>query len=375
MKNVPFVDFQRLYDPIRPQLHQKAIEVMDSGKYIGGEEVKGFEREMATWLGVPEVCGVSCATMGLFTLLKGLGIQRGDDVITTVHTAIATAEAISLTGAQVVFCDIHPDFFYLDPEDVERKITPRTRAIVPVHLYGQPADMVPILALARRHGISVVEDCAQAQGALYRGEKVGTLGDASVFSFFPSKNLGGFGDGGAITAADPALMRRVRMFSNHGREDKYVHEFEGINSRLDALQAALLRVCLPRLDAWNEHRRQAARWYDEGLAPVESVICPRVLLDTEPVYHVYVIQVPDREALQKHLKASGIGTGIHYPFSLNVLPAYAHLHQGKGFFPAAEKACRSILSLPMHPGITRSEVEQVCHAIRSFFVPEATGNP
>jgi len=366
MEPIPFVDFKRLYDPLRADLHRTALQVIDAGRYVGGEPVRAFEREMAEWLGVEEVCGVSCATMGLFALLKCLGVGPGDEVITTVHTAIATAEAISLTGARVVFCDIAPGYFFLDPREVARKINPRTKAIVPVHLYGQPADMDSLLRLAGEHGLAVVEDCAQAQGAKYGSDMVGTLGDAAVFSFFPSKNLGGFGDGGAVTARDPEVMRKVRMFSNHGRESKYWHEFEGINSRLDTIQAALLRVLLPHLDEWNENRRRAAGWYDELLADVKDLVRPKALPNTSPVYHLYVVLVPDREALARHLKERGIGTGIHYPYSLNLLPAYAHLGQGEGSFPRAEYACAHMLSLPMHPAITREEVEQVCEAVRDF---------
>ena len=358
-----------MHAPIRDALHQAAARVIDSGKYIGGEEVRAFEREMAAWLGVPDVCGVACATSGLFAALKCLGVGPGDEVITTPHTAIATAEAISLTGAQVVFCDIEAGSFNIDPAEIERRVTPRTKALIPVHLYGQPADLDPILATAQRRGLTVIEDCAQAQGARYKGRRVGTWGDAAVFSFFPSKNLGGFGDGGAVVARDPAVFKKIRMFSNHGRESKYLHEFEGINSRLDALQAALLRVCLPLLDEWNAKRREAAQWYDGGLRDIPKVVCPRALPETEPVYHVYVIQVPDRDALQAHLKERKIETGVHYPCSLNTLPAYAHLRQGDGHFPEAERACRSVLSLPMYPGITRAEVDDVCGVIRAYYRP------
>lgn len=367
MASVPFVDFKRQHDPLSAALHEAAMRVIDSGAFIGGREVKQFEAEMAGWLGVSEVCGVSCATFGLFSTLKCMGIGPGDEVITTVHTAIATAEAVSLTGARVVFCDLRPDYFFLDPAGVERKITPRTRALIPVHLYGQPADLAALLDLARRHDLRVIEDCAQAQGARYGAPYVGTFGDAAVFSFFPSKNLGGFGDGGAVTARDPALMRKIRMFSNHGREDKYLHEFEGINSRLDTLQAALLRVCLPHVDAWNAARRTAAGWYEEELAGLPQVVRPRSLPDTSPVYHVYVVLVPDRNALQQFLKERQIGTGIHYPYALNELPAYAHRNEGKGCYPRAEYACAHMLSLPMHPAITRDEVRQVGAAIREFF--------
>jgi len=363
IERVPFVDLDRLHAPIRPALHEAALRVIDGGRYIGGEDVRAFERDMAAGLGVPDVCGVSCATLGLFATLKCMGIGPGDEVITTPHTAIATAEAVTLTGARVVFADLTPGYFDLDPAEVEARLTPRTRAIVPVHLYGQPVDLDAILGLAQRHGVRVIEDCAQAQGARYRGRPVGTLGDAGVFSFFPSKNLGGFGDGGAIVARDPALMKKIRMFCDHGRTSKYMHEFEGVNSRLDALQAALLRVCLPRLDAWNAARRQAAQWYDAGLAGI-GVEPPRARRDTEPVYHLYVVRAERRDELQARLKERGIETGIHYPYSLNVLPAYAHLRQGAGAFPRAEQACREVLSLPLHPAITRDEVRRVCDALR-----------
>jgi dTDP-4-amino-4,6-dideoxygalactose transaminase len=364
---IPFVDIQRFHAPIRAALHAAALRVIDGGKYIGGEEVKRFEQEMAAGLGVPEVCGVACATSGLFAILKGLGIGPGDEVITSVHTAIATAEAISLTGAQVVFCDLQPGYFFLDAREVEQRITARTRAIIPVHLYGQPADLDSLRHLAQRHGLFLVEDCAQSQGARYRNQAVGTIGDASVFSFFPSKNLGGFGDGGAVVARNPQSMKRIRMLSNHGRDTKYDHEFEGVNSRLDALQAALLRVCLPQLDEWNAQRRQVARWYDTELAGLASVQTPRVWPETEPVYHVYVILAQRRDELQAFLKQRQIETGIHYPLSLNLQPAYARLKQPAGSFPRAEAACQQVLSLPMHPAISQAEVGQVCVAIRAFY--------
>lgn len=364
---VPFLDLARQHAPIRSQLHEAACRVIDSCNYIGGAEVKAFEQEMAKWLGVPEVCGVACATSGLFAAVKNLGVGPGDEVITTVHTAIATAEAISLSGAKVVFCDIKEGTFNIDPEQIRQKITPRTRAIIPVHLYGQPADLDAILAIAREHRLAVIEDCAQAQGAKYKGRYVGTWGDVAVFSFFPSKNLGGFGDGGAVTAKDPQLMKRIRMFSNHGREAKYVHEFEGINSRLDAIQAALLRVCLPHVDEWNAKRREAARLYSRLLSSVREVRAPVEAPDTEPVYHVYCIVVPDRDALRAYLKERGVATGVHYPYSLNMQPAYAYLGQGEGSFPNAEYACSHMLSLPMFPEITREEIEYVCSCIQDYF--------
>ena len=365
MTLIPFVDFNRLHAPIREALHDAAIRVIDSGRYIGGEEVKAFERDMAAGMGVAEVCGVSCATFGLFASLKCLGIGPGDEVITTVHTAIATAEAISLTGARVVFCDLAPGCFFLDPAQVEARITPRTRAIIPVHLYGQPADLDAFARIAQQHGLYLIEDCAQAQGARYHGRQVGTIGDVGVFSFFPSKNLGGFGDGGAVVARDPKLMKKIRMFCDHGRTSKYLHEFEGINSRLDALQAALLRVCLPHLDEWNAGRRKAAAWYDEELDGIGALTRPQVLAETVPVYHVYAILAPQRDELQARLKERGVETGVHYPYSLNVLPAFTRLNQGAGTFPNAEYACSHVLSLPMHPTITREEIKKVGGALRA----------
>jgi dTDP-4-amino-4,6-dideoxygalactose transaminase len=364
---IPFLDLARQHEPIRKALHESACRVIDSGQYIGGEEVRSFEKEMAEWQGVPEVCGVACATNGLFATLRCLGIGPGDEVITTVHTAIATAEAVTLTGAQVVFCDIQPGFFNMDPAEVEKKITPRTRAIVAVHLYGQPLDTDALRHIADKNNLFLVEDCAQAQGARLRGVRTGNMGDAAVFSFFPSKNLGGFGDGGAVIARDPSVLKKIRMFSNHGRTDKYLHEFEGTNSRLDAIQAALLRVCLPHVDEWNSKRCTVAGWYREELAGLEEVTLPRELPGSEPIYHVYVILVPDRNGLQDFLKKCGIATGIHYPYSLNTLPAYARLNQGAGSFPEAEKACAHMLSLPMFPAMTRDEVARVAAAIKEFF--------
>jgi dTDP-4-amino-4,6-dideoxygalactose transaminase len=364
---IKFLDLNAMHEPIKKELHEAAIRVIDSGNYIGGPEVKAFEEEMAHWLGEEHLSGCSCATDGLFAVLKGLGVGSGDEVITTVHTAIATGEAITLTGAQVVFCDIGEDSFNIDLSQVEKKITKKTKAFILVHLYGHAVDMDKALEIARKHNLFLIEDCAQAQGARYKGKRVGTMGDAGVFSFFPSKNLGGFGDGGAVTAKDPVLFKKIKMFLNHGRESKYAHEFEGINSRLDAIQAALLRVCLGNLDQWNENRRKVAAWYNEGLQSISQVRTPRVLPGVEPVYHLYVIIVPDREALIAHLKDNGIGHGIHYPLSLNLQPAYSHLQQKMGSFPRAEYACAHMLSLPMSNVVTKDEVAFVCETILKFY--------
>ncbi len=366
-KRIPFVDLERQHAPIREELRKAALRVLEGGRYIGGPEVAGFEKEMAQWLGVDEVCGVSCATMGLFSILKSMGIGPGDEVITTAHTAIATAEAVSLTGARVIFADLAEESCNLDPADVERRITDRTRAVIAVHLYGIPVDMDALLGVTAEHGLRLVEDCAQAQGARYRGRRLGTFGDAAIFSFFPSKNLGGFGDGGAVTARDPALLKKIRMFSNHGREQKFIHEFEGINSRLDAIQAALLRVCLPHLDTWNGRRREVAGRYDRALGEIGEITIPLVPADAEPVYHVYGILVPDRDDMASYLKERGVATGLHYPYSLNVQPAYAAAGYHRGTHPRAEYFCDHELSLPMYPDMTEDESEYVCACIREYF--------
>lgn len=366
-RNVPFVDLKRFQSPIRGELYHAARSVIDECNYIQGQPVRDFEQALTQWIGGAPMVGVSCATAGLFALLRSIGVGPGDEVLTTVHTAIATSEAISLTGAQVVFCDIRADTYNIDPLEVQEKITAKTRAIIAVHLYGQPADMDKIADIASASRLFLLEDCAQAMGARHRGRYVGTIGDAGVFSFFPSKNLGGFGDGGAVTARDPGVAEKVAMFSNHGRKDKYLHEFEGTNSRLDTIQAAMLAVCLRHLDEWNRLRQQAAAWYDERLKDISEVTIPVVADHCEPVYHVYVIAVDERERLRTFLNDRGVKTGIHYPYSLNVLPAYAHLNLGKGHFPRAEEACRRVISLPMFPMIVEEEVDYVCRQVREFY--------
>lgn len=364
MPKVPFVDFRRLHGPLRESLHAAALRVLDSGKFIGGDEVRAFEDDLAAHTGMPGAVGVACATSGLFAALFGLGIGAGDEVLVPAHTAICTGEAVTLAGAKVVFVDVGPDGGNMDPADAARKVTSRTKAILLVHLYGIPADLDAFEELARRHNLRLIEDCAQAQGARHRGRTVGSIGDAGVFSFFPSKNLGGFGDGGAVVARDAAVLKRVRMFSNHGREDKYLHEFEGINSRLDALQAALLRCCLPHLDTWNAHRRRAASLYRLRLAGIRGLRLPTILPDTEAVFHLFVVRVADRAAFQKALKDQGVESAVHYPHPLHLMPAYARLGHRPGDFPNAEDACATCVSLPMHPHIDEEEVRAVADAAR-----------
>lgn len=367
MIEVPFLDLKRQFEPIHENIFNSVNQILESCNFVNGPDVHAFESELAEWLGFGQVVGCSNATSGLYAVLKALGIGPGDEVITTVHTAIPTSESITMAGAQVVFSDIRRDTCNIDPEEVVRQITPKTRAIIAVHLYGQPAELETLASIAKTHGLYLIEDCAQALGAEYKGNKVGGFGDAAVFSFFPSKPLGGPGDGGAIVSTNPELFERVRMFCDHGRKSKYWHEFEGFNSRLDTMKAAMLRQALPFLQQWNAARRKAADYYQEHLKGIVEVELPVVLPHATPVWHVYAIRVADRDALQASLKENGVATGIHYPWALNLLPAYSRLGKGPGSFPVAEYHCSHTLSLPMFPVISEDELAHVCESIRSFY--------
>jgi dTDP-4-amino-4,6-dideoxygalactose transaminase len=314
------------------------------------------------------VVGLGSCTTALWLTLKALGIGPGDEVITTPCTAFPTAEAVGLAGASVVFADIRPGTYEIDPDAVSAAITPKTRAIIPVHLYGIPCNLQPLVRLARDFEIRIVEDCAQAQGARYGEERVGNLGDAACFSFFPSKPLGGAGDGGAMIARDPDVRARVRALANHGRVSKFEHVEEGCNSRLDALQAAVLLAKLTVLDERNALRRRVAGWYGEDFRAVEEVRLPALHPQAEPVWHVYPIRVPRRDALQSFLAERGIRTGLHYPCPLHRQPALARLGLEPGSLPEAEAAFAEELSLPMFPTMTREQVRTVTRAVRDFFV-------
>jgi dTDP-4-amino-4,6-dideoxygalactose transaminase len=367
VKKVPFVDLQRQYAPVKDALLESLKEILGSCKFINGPDVKAFETELAGWLGLDEIVACANATSGLYATLRTLGVGPGDEVITTAHTAIPTSEAITMTGARVVFSDIKRDTCNLDPQDVAKKIGAKTKAVVGVHIYGQPVDLEALEAVVRPKGIFLVEDCAQALGAEYGGKKVGHFGDAAVYSFFPSKPLGGFGDGGAVASRNREFLERVRMFCNHGRKSKYSHEFEGFNSRMDTIKAALLRHGIPHLDRWNTARNRAADYYQEHLGDIPQLELPVVLPGATSVWHVYAVRVPDREALRRYLKQKGIGAGIHYPYALNLLPAYAYLEKGRGSYPVAEHHCQHTLSLPMFPEITPEELGYVCKTVRGFF--------
>lgn len=363
---VPFTDLGRQFTTVMPEIQTAMTSVINRCAFINGPEVKQFERDMATWLDMPEVCAVSSATMALELTMKAMGIGPGDEVITVPNTAFPTAEAIGLTGAQVVFADIQPGFFNIDPAQVQKKITSRTRAIIAVHLFGIPADMDALLAIGKKNSIPIIEDCAQAQGARYKGRYVGTMGAAACFSFFPSKNLGTFGDGGAMTSPDTELVDKVRSLANHGRRDKFHHEVIGTNSRLDTIKAAQLSICLRQLDGWNADRRRAAGLYAELLKDTQGIGLPAVPGDCEPIWHVYVIRHQKRDALAVFLQEKDIGTGLHYPMGLHQQPVYAHLGLQPADLPEATAACAEVLSLPMFPFITEEEITAVAQAIQAF---------
>lgn len=355
---------------LRPEIEAHWQEYMDaiasvlrSGQFILGPNVEAFEREVAAYLGVKHAIGVNSGTDALVISLRALGIGPGDEVITTPFTFFATAEAISMVGATPVFVDIDPKTFNIDPNLIEPAITERTKAIIPVHLYGQAADMDPILALARRYNLKVIEDAAQAFGGEYKGRKLGTLGDAGAFSFFPSKNLGGFGDGGLIATNDDEIAEKARMLRVHGSRKKYYNEMLGYNSRLDELQAAVLRVRLRYVDQNNAARRQVARWYNELLKDVETVDPPYEALYGRHVYHQYTIRVPAemRESIRRWLAEHGIATMVYYPVPVHRLPAYDSIAVS---LPAAESASEQVLSLPIGPTLCREHVEIVAQALQ-----------
>lgn len=360
---IPILDLSYEIESLWDELNAAFQRVLRSGQFILGPEVEAFEQEVAEYLGVKHAIGLNSGTDALFIGLRALGVGPGDEVITTPFTFFATAEAISLVGAKPVFVDIDPAILNLDPKLIEDKITPRSRAILPVHLYGRPAEMEPILELAERHGLKVLEDCAQAFGATYQGKKVGTLGHAGVFSFFPSKNLGAYGDGGLLATDDDRVAETARMLRAHGSKKKYFNETVGYNSRLDALQAAILRVKLPHVDAWNQARREAAQRYNQLLADANGLLLPEV--SEGHVFHQYTVRVLGgrQDEVQKKLAEAGIGTMVYYPVPLHRLPVYGY---PEGSFPEAERAAEEVLSLSIWPQI-KSEVQtQVAQELRQI---------
>lgn len=364
---IPLVDLKAQYASIKPEVDAAIQRVLDNTSFILGQEVAEFEAAFARYVDAKGAVGIASGTAALSLALLACGVGPGDEVITTAHTFIATAEAISHVGARPVFVDTDPRTYTLAPNCVEDAITPRTRAILPVHLYGQPADMAPLLEIAQRRSLWLIEDAAQAHGAEYRGQRCGTLGHLACFSFYPGKNLGAYGDAGAVTGNDETLLAKVRKLRDHGRTSKYEHDEIGFGERLDALQAAVLGVKLPHLEAWTEARRAHARLYDRLLADCD-VVTPYELSDVRHVYHLYVIRTVRREEMLAHLKARGIGAGVHYPIPLHRQPAYLKLGYDKTHLPNTEQAAEEVLSLPLFPEITLEQLAYVAKTVQEFFV-------
>jgi dTDP-4-amino-4,6-dideoxygalactose transaminase len=362
---VPFVDLAAQYATIVEEINEAILKVVHGTNFILGWDVGLFEKEFAAFCEAEYAVGVDSGTSALELTLRAYGIGPGDEAITAANTFIATALAISYTGATPVLVDVDPQTYTIDVSEMGRAITARTKAIIPVHLYGHPADMDPILEIAQQHGLVVIEDACQAHGAKYKGKRVGSLGHAAAFSFYPAKNLGAYGDGGMVITNDERVAESVRMLRDYGQREKYHHELQGYNRRLDTLQAAVLRVKLQHLGAWNAARRQRAQLYSELLSHC-PVVVPVDADYAETVYHLYVIRVENRDKLRAYLHDKGIATGIHYPIPIHLQPAYRDLGYEKGSFPVTEEYAGQILSLPMYAELTPGLVEYVVEAIRDF---------
>jgi len=359
---IPFLDLKAHHDPIRAEVLAAMNEVVDTNAFAGGPFVAKFEEDYARYCGTKFCVGVGNGTDALWLALLGLGVGAGHEVITVPMTFMATAEAITYAGARPVFVDIDPATFTMDVSRLEAAITPRTKAIIPVHLFGQCADMDPILEIARKHNLAVIEDAAQAQGALYKGRPAGSMGHAGAFSFYPGKNLGAWGEAGAITTNDPALRDQLNMFREHGQKKKYFHDVVGWNARMDGLQAAVLKVKLKYLDRANDGRRRAAARYRQLL---DGIALPLEAGYARHIYHVYALRVEQRDELLKQLGERGIGCGIHYPVPVHLQNAYANLGYKRGDFPVAEACADSFLSLPMYPELTDQQLDTVAAELKA----------
>jgi dTDP-4-amino-4,6-dideoxygalactose transaminase len=370
---VPLVDLKGQYDSIKGEIDQAIGRVIQRAEYILGPEVRAFEEEIASYTGVKYAIGVASGTDALHLSLLASGIRPGDEVITTPFTFIATAEAVTNCGATPVFADIEPETCNIDPNKIESKITPKTRAIITVHLYGQPVNMTPVLELARKYNLRVIEDCAQALGVEYQGKRAGALGDAGCLSFFPSKTLGAYGDGGMVVTDNPEIAERVAMLRSHGSRKKYYNLIPGFNSRLDELQAAILRVKLRYLDGWNEARRQKALVYSRLLGEIAGVEPPCPAPDSDHIFNYYTIRLRnsrDRDRLREYLNSQGIATAIYYPLSLHLQEVYQSLGGKFGDFPESERAQAEVLSLPMYPELNDEPMEFIVNAVRNFYSRE-----
>ena len=360
---VPYLDLKAQYASIKPEIDAAIARVLDSCQFVLGSEVAGFEQEFSTYCGTSECIAVNSGTSALHLALIAAGVGPGDEVITVPFTFVASVAAVLYAGAQPVLVDIDPRSFTLDPVAIEAVITPRTKAILPVHLYGQPADMDPIMEVARRHGLIVIEDAAQAHGAKYKGRPVGSIGDMACFSFYPGKNLGAYGEGGAVTTSNAEFGRTIRMLRDWGQDRKYHHVLRGFNYRMEGFQGAILRVKLRHLEQWTEARRALVHQYDELLADCD-VETPTEMPWARHVYHVYTLRSDDRDPLQAALTTEGIQTGVHYSVPVHLQPAYADLGYGAGAFPQAEAAAKQVLSLPLYPELSIESVKAVARIVR-----------
>jgi len=361
---VPYLDLKAQYQSIKPEIDAAIARVLDSCQFVLGSEVAGFEQEFATYCGAAECIALNSGTSALHLALLAAGVGTGDEVITVPFTFVASVAAIIYAGARPVLVDIDPRSFTMDPAAIEAAITPRTKAILPVHLYGQPADMDPIMEVARRHRLVVIEDAAQAHGAKYKGRPAGSIGDMACFSFYPGKNLGAYGEGGAVTTSNDEYARTIRMSRDWGQDRKYHHVLRGYNYRMEGLQGAILRVKLRHLESWTEARRTIAAKYNEFLADSELVL-PSEMPWARHVYHAYTLRADERDALQAALQEKGIQTGIHYPVPVHLQPAYAELVHTLAL-PQSEKAAAEVLSLPLFPELTNDQIQRVATALTSL---------
>jgi dTDP-4-amino-4,6-dideoxygalactose transaminase len=384
VNTIPPFDLSEQYKTIGAEINAAALDVLESGRYIGGAPVEGFEQQFARYIGTSDCIACNSGTDALYLALRALGIGQGDEVITTPFTFVATAEVASLVGATPVFVDIEAKTFNLNLKQVEAAITSRTRAIIPVHLFGNPVDMTRLMAIAQTHNLAVIEDCAQATGATWTGQRVGSIGHVGCFSFYPTKNLGACGDGGAVTTSDPAIAATIRMVRDHGRKGTYYYEAVGMNSRLDAVQAAILQVKLAYLEQWNGQRRAIAALYQDLLQRVPGIQLPSATVGGESVWNQYTIRIPDQQAvpggaiaidfpstrdqIRQQLQANGVTSMVYYPLPLHLQPVYRNLGYLPGQLPLAEQSCREVLSLPMFPELTPEQQNQVVYRLKDCLV-------
>ena len=367
MQNIPFLDLKKQYESIKGEIDTIIAKVINESAFIKGAYVKQFEEAFSDFIEIKHSIGVGNGTDALIIALKTLNIGEGDEIISVANTFIATTEAITSTGAKIKFVDIDPKTYNINVQEIEKKISPKTRAIIAVHLYGQPADIDPIITLAKKYNLKIIEDAAQAHGSKYKDKNIGTIGDMACFSFYPGKNLGAYGDGGAITTKRDDLAEKARMIADHGRISKYDHSFEGMNSRLDGIQAGILNVKLKYLSKWNERRREIAYLYNEQLKDT-GLVLPSEIPDAYCVYHLYVIRIKRKlkKQFQEFLKQNGIASGIHYPIALPFLKAYAYLNHSHDEFPEAFGVSQEIVSIPIYPELSNDQVKYISDKIKEF---------